>query len=33
MTVEEGRQVIDQMNADGQVKGKSLKNGGYGMSA
>jgi hypothetical protein len=33
MTVEEGRQFIDQMNADGQVKGKSSKNGGYGRSA
>ncbi|KAG6998152.1 hypothetical protein FocnCong_v013463 [Fusarium oxysporum f. sp. conglutinans] len=33
MTVEEGRQVINQMNADGQVEGESLRNGGHGRSA
>jgi hypothetical protein len=33
MTVEEGRQVIDQVNANGQVEGESSRNGGHGRSA
>ena len=33
MTVEEGRQVIDQKNADGQIEGESSRNGSHGRSA
>jgi hypothetical protein len=33
MTVDEGRQAIDEMNADGQVEGESSRSGGQGRSA
>jgi hypothetical protein len=33
MTVEEGRQVIDQMDVDGQVVAESSRSGGQGRSA
>ncbi|EMT70372.1 hypothetical protein FOC4_g10000139 [Fusarium odoratissimum] len=31
-TVDKGRQAINQMNADGQVEGKSSRSGGQGRS-